>query len=329
MLNAVQPHSHRKMPAHSTWFPLKVCLGLAALLAATSLPSAQERDPAFDSTVPHPSFTSAHPRLMIDNGHFNARTPVGRNIDETFSALFKNDGYEIVHNDQRFAPDTVKDAKILVIASASGGTSYALAGNPAFTAEEVDHLASWVRRGGSLLLLFDHFPIAAAAERLTKAFGVEIELGLASDADHDVSPAGCPICSHGWVEYSRKNGLLGDHAITRGRDASERINRIVTFGGSSLSTSNGEGEFLRLGPAATNVQYNNGAPPGQTARRAQAAAFRFGEGRVVMLADTNTVAAQVAEVTPGSQMRTGMGYAGVDNRQLLLNIVHWLSGLLD
>ena len=132
------------MPAHSTWFPLKVCLGLAALLAATSLPSAQERDPAFDSTVPHPSFTSAHPRLMIDNGHFNARTPVGRNIDETFSALFKNDGYEIVHNDQRFAPDTVKDAKILVIASASGGTSYALAGNPAFTAEEVDHLASWV-----------------------------------------------------------------------------------------------------------------------------------------------------------------------------------------
>jgi len=193
----------------------------------------------------------------------------------------------------------------------------------------VDHLASWVRRGGALFLLFDHYPIAAAVERLTKAFGVEIELGLASDPEHDVSPAGCPICFHGWIEYSRKNDLLGDHPITRGRDVSERITRIVTFGGSSLSTSNGEGEFLRLGAAATNVQYNNGAPAGQTARRAQAAAFRVGEGRVVMLADGNTVAAQIAEVTPGSQMRTGLGYAGVDNRQLLLNIVHWLSGLLD
>jgi hypothetical protein len=27
-------------------------------------------------------------------------------------------------------------------------------------------------------------------------------------------------------------------------------------------------------------------------------------------------------------LRSGMGYAGADNRQLVLNIVHWLSGLL-
>ena len=49
-----------------------------------------------------------------------------------------------------------------------------------------------------------------------------------------------------------------------------------------------------------------------------------------MLADTNVVASQVVQVTPNSKpLRSGMGYEGADNRQLVLNIVHWLSGLFD
>ena len=33
--------------------------------------------------------------------------------------------------------------------------------------------------------------------------------------------------------FSRENQLLGDHLITRGRDDSERVNRIRTFTGTS------------------------------------------------------------------------------------------------
>ena len=31
----------------------------------------------------------------------------------------------------------------------------------------------------------------------------------------------------------------------------------------------------------------------------------------------------------GTQAPMGMNVAGIDNRQLALNIMHWLSGLLD
>jgi hypothetical protein len=49
-----------------------------------------------------------------------------------------------------------------------------------------------------------------------------------------------------------------------------------------------------------------------------------------MLADANVVATQVAKFGPDvPTIRIGMGYQGANNRQLLLNIVHWLSGLLD
>ena len=38
-----------------------------------------------------------------------------------------------------------------------------------------------------------------------------------------------------------------------------------------------------------------------------------------MLADTNVVASQVVQVTPNSKpLRSGMGYEGADNRQLVL-----------
>jgi len=47
-------------------------------------------------------------------------------------------------------------------------------------------------------------------------------------------------CFHdGWDkerhDFSRANGLLADNAITNGRAPGERINRVVTFTGQSLS----------------------------------------------------------------------------------------------
>jgi hypothetical protein len=104
----------------------------------------------------------------------------------------------------------------------------------------------------------------------------------------------------------------------------------VTFGGSSLSAPNAEYEFLKLADSARHVQYSRAAPADAKVRTAQGAAFRFGRGRVVMLADANVVATQVAKFGPDvPTIRIGMGYQGANNRQLLLNIVHWLSGLLD
>jgi len=153
---------------------------------------------------------------------------------------------------------------------------------------------------------------------------------LASDEAHAVDPKDCGTCKSAWIEYRRDNGLLRPHSITQGRNESERLNRVVTFGGSSLSAADPTDEFLRLANSARNVQYAPGAPPEQRVRTGQGAGFHFGRGRVVMLADTNTVAAQALHFTPDSNpLRTGLGYDSAQNRQLILNIVHWLSGLFD
>ncbi|HUQ91442.1 MAG TPA: hypothetical protein VM120_07160 [Bryobacteraceae bacterium] len=267
--------------------------------------------------------------MMLDRGHFNLRTAVGQSIDKSFAELFANDGYEVVHNEGRFTVEKLHDVQILVTAVAYGGNTDAMAAKSAFTQDEVELVYAWVERGGSLFLLFDHFPVAAAMETLAKRFGVEVELGLASDEAHSVTPPECPVCFSGWIEYTRDNGLLRRHPITEGRNESERVNRVVTFGGSSLTAPKPDDEFLKLSPSASNVPYQSGAPTDQKVRTAQGAALHLGRGRVVMLADTNVVAAQVVKVARNSMaLRSGIGYAGANNRQLVLNIVHWLSGLL-
>ncbi|MGP0065576.1 MAG: twin-arginine translocation signal domain-containing protein [Isosphaeraceae bacterium] len=61
--------------------------------------------------------------------------------------------------------------------------------------------------------------------------------------------------------------------------------------------------------------------PVSAAGRAQGLAFAFGKGRVVVLGE----AAQIA----GAGRQMGMNVPGIDNRQMALNILHWLSGLLE
>ena len=50
-----------------------------------------------------------------------------------------------------------------------------------------------------------------------------------------------------------------------------------------------------------------------------------GGGRVVILGEAAMLSAQVGGP---NQTKFGMNYPGIDNRQLALNIMHWLSGLL-
>jgi hypothetical protein len=61
------------------------------------------------------------------------------------------------------------------------------------------------------------------------------------------------------------------------------------------------------------------------AGRAQGLAFKLGKGRVVVLGEAAMLSAQLAGPR---KMKFGMNRLGIDNRQLALNIMHWLSGLL-
>jgi len=196
------------------------------------------------------------------------------------------------------------------------------AGNPAFTEQECDVVKDWVRRGGSLLLITDHEPTGAAARNLAKRFGLEMSNGTTMDSAPDNHMKGCNGC----LRFTRENGLLGDHPLTRGRDSSELIRGIENGVGQSLKGPAGSTTFLKL--ADTAYDELPGGKSISATGRGQGIAFKFGKGRVVVLGEAAMLAGEGPR--PGQKFRRWwLDYPGIDNRQLALNILHWLSGLLN
>ena len=139
--------------------------------------------------------------------------------------------------------------------------------------------------------------------------------------------------------FTRENGLLPDHPITSGREETERVNRVMTFTGQSLKGPESAFAFLRLGATAMNrppsirVEKSGGdtrviieyGDPTPAIDYSQGLAIPFGKGRVVMLGEAAMLTAQLDGKT---KQPFGMNVPGIDNRQLALNIMHWLAGIL-
>jgi hypothetical protein len=147
------------------------------------------------------------------------------------------------------------------------------------------------------------------------------------------------VASEDWTQlvFEREDSLLLAHPITEGRDASERIERVMTFMGQSLSGPPGSVSFLRLSSDAvdrapnvqvdrdgddTRVTVTQGAAT-SAAGRAQGLAFEYGRGRVVILGEAAMLTAQRQ-----NDRQFGMQLPGIDNKQLALNVMHWLSRIL-
>jgi hypothetical protein len=300
----------------------------------------QVPDRDFKVAVADPTYKNTHPRLLFDEAHFNVHTTQGSY--KTFVDLVTSDGYQVTVNDRPFDGKVLAGYDILVISNARGAPRPSE--KPAFTDAECDAIGDWVQGGGALLLVTDHYPTGHAAENLAKRFGVEMSKGTTSDPAH--TPPGTV---GGVLLFSRDEKSLGDHPITRGRNESERINRVATFTGQSLKGPAGSVALLkfsdtavdRLPGGAGNVSGPADLPPARAlvrrrpaaaeaptvsaAGRSQALALGFGQGRVVVLGEASQITAQ--RVGP-QQRPMGMNYPNCDNRQWTLNIMHWLSGLL-
>jgi hypothetical protein len=129
----------------------------------------------------------------------------------------------------------------------------------------------------------------------------------------------------GFIVYTRESGRLADHGITRGRNESERVNKIIAFTGQSLKGPADSVAFMKLADSAVDAMPGVNANPTSAAGRAQGIVLNFGKGRVVVLGEAAMLSAQISGP---NGMRFGMNRPGIDNRQLALNIMHWLSGLL-
>jgi hypothetical protein len=293
--------------------------------------SAQQiADPDFKPAIAKPTYTNEHPLIVVDEAHANFHTVTGRY--KPFAELLEADGYRVSGGTQPFTPDGLRSARVLVISNARGAglTAENASDAPsAFTEAECDTVRDWVRAGGSLLLIADHAPFGATASLLASRFGVEMGKGYAWTVGGGKAE---PMTQ---IEYSSDSGLLAGHPITRG------ITRVVAFTGQSLSVPPGAAALLKFGTnayesAAANAEadlaaFREGKPT--TARsitgRAQAVAFDYGKGRVVMVGEAAMFSAQIARFPDAQgkpvEFKMGMNVPGNDNAVFLVNILHWLT----
>jgi hypothetical protein len=296
-----------------------IAVALLCLLAALAIfvywydRTGQRADPDFDARAANPTYpaTSAgpHPRVAIDEAHRNFHTASGRY--RPFADLLRSDGYAVSSNLKTFSTDALRDVDILVIANAMGPEDHE--GHPAFTPEEGAAVAVWVHGGGALLLIADHAPFGAAAADLAKQFGVTMHYLFARDDEfHD-----------GWdnerLEFSRANGLLPSNPISDGRSPAERVNHVVTFTGQSLSGPPDAIPLLRLSDGAYDWESRQVRFPAKG--HVQALALITGAGRVVVSGEAAMFSAQIDPLG----RKFGMNRIDIDDRQLLLNLMHWLS----
>src|SRR5437764_1653439 len=300
---------------------------LSGLIAAASiLPLAVSRaqqvaDPNFNAKVAHSAYTKNGPKVLFDEAHNNFHTASGRY--KPFADLISNDGYQIIPNKKQFSAAVLKGFDVMVISNALGAERMNMpeASNPAFTPEECDAVRDWVKGGGNLLLIADHAPMGSANQIMADRFGVNMSKMFTIDSENYDKESNNP----GFIVYTRESGRLADHAITRGRNDSERVNKIIAFTGQSLKGSPDSFAFMKLADSAVDALPGVNTNPASAAGRAQGILMTVGKGRVVILGEAAMLSAQMAGP---NQMKFGMNRPGIDNRQMALNIMHWLSGLL-
>jgi len=206
----------------------------------------QVADPNFDARVAHPAYAKNGPKMLFDEAHNNFHTAGGRY--KPFADLIRNDGYRLTPNKHKFSAEVLKGYDILVISNALGAERMAMpdASKPAFTPEECDAVRDWVRDGGALLLIADHAPMGSANQVLADRFGVNMSQMFTVDSHNYDSESN----NRGFIVYTRESGRLADHAITRGRNDSERVNKIIAFTGQSLKGPPDSVAFMKLADTA-------------------------------------------------------------------------------
>ncbi len=305
-----------------------ILLAALAALHAGVLSAQQVADSAFAPPIASPAYApGSGPTVLIDEAHFNFHTESGRY--EPFAALLRRDGYVVRASSRPFSQESLRGAAILVIANAlaernrlrGDSTDWGLPTPSAFTPEEIAAVRDWVNHGGALLLIADHMPFGGAAADLAAAFGAHFSNAFAFDG----------AVGRGLIVFRRSDGSLRDHPITDGRGPAERVDSVATFTGQAFVA---EGDpLLVFGPTVVAYlperawQFSPATPRESATGRFQGVVRRFGAGRVALFGEAAMFSAQLA----GPQ-RQPMGMnapvAG-QNARFALNVLHWLSGLLD
>jgi len=234
-----------------------------------------------------------------------------------FSQVLSSDGYTVKPSKGKFILEHLKQADILVIANAldKNRRDWTPPFSDAFDNEEITVVKQWAFQGGSLFLVADHTPFPKVIEKLAGSFGFEFSNGHVGNTMFRVG-----------------NNTLMEHVITKGLSYSERIVRVKTFGGSAFKTPEAAESILTLGQKAVSVmpdipfQVNAETPRASMNGWSQGAVLEIGKGRVAVFAEGMMFSSQL---TVKTGEKYGLASKGAEqNEQFLLNVMHWLSGLI-
>jgi hypothetical protein len=284
---------------------LPVVALICALQAQPTPPSQLTVDASFAPAFDAPDFTAGQrPIVLIDEAHRNVISletylgPVGRWLGQL--------GYQVKpwrDSAEELGLSPGSDRAVLVVANAQAPEG-APADASAFSEAEVIAIESWVRDGGSLLLVADRAPFGAPARALAKAFGVTLDNNAVLLRGTDGKPSG---------ELTIDVNRYGE----RRHPLFDRVLNVVYVVGESVG---GPGAILR----APDEAYGGAtaqAPDGPSvAGKPLILAFEHGKGRVVVIGDGGVVSAF------GSA--NGAAHRGIsegDNARFVRNVFKWLA----
>jgi hypothetical protein len=293
-------------------------VGIAALFSCKDKSS--KPDNGFDISVSNPKWITIHPTILFDEAHHNHHR-----IDNTykpFARLITNDGCTVRSTDKIITADLLHDVSVFIIATAMGMEDPG--DKSPFVPGEIETLEEWVKGGGSVLLITEHYPFGLAMTPLLSRFGVKVHNGFTEDtllSNKEVADA--------LLFEKAKGNLNTTHPIL------EQVNRINTFTGSAVQ---GDSSWTPLiifsnsaqnynvkvdvkregGDITTSVSYTDFYP---AKGWVQGMCRQYGKGRIAVLAESAFLTAQ----TDKNGNKFGMNIPNTDNKQFTLNLIRWLS----
>ena len=254
---------------------------------------------------------------------------LGRMGANMVERLLRGDGYRVSGFASKFTREALADCAVFVSANpgvAETREDWAYPHPSAFSRDEITALVEWIRGGGSFFLITDHAPVPGAAYDLGLLLGVHMLDGY---ADGNTAARGPDV-------FRREDKTLTDHPIANGRSPEEQVDSVTTFTGQAFYPSDKMQPLLVFGPQAesTPAVWENFPKAAQrdyprfsVAGWLHGATRRLGEGRVAILGEAAMCTAQVI----GQNRRPrGMNHPkAAQNAQFCLNVVRWLSSLLD
>ncbi|MXV51936.1 hypothetical protein GS399_13215 [Pedobacter sp. HMF7647] len=293
---------------------LVILLSIGGSVSAQDLP-----DTDYHTKIASPAYKDKKgPLILFDEGHGN---PVSlKNNYSGFNKLLSDDGYLLTSAKTAVSKNMLSDAKIYVSVNAlSNPAIWSLPTSSAYTSDEIKTLNEWVKNGGSLFLVTDHFPCGGSVNLLAQTFGFNIINGYAKRDDRKTEI------------FSLKTGNLLKSVITQ--TPGKVIDSIRIWGGTAfvppqpaqILTTLGSGYTVYLPAKEEDMNWPivDSVPRISGLGLADGAFMKYGKGRLVIFCDG---AGFTAQIEGTKDTKRGFNHPDAhQNVQFLLNLIHWLD----